>query len=403
MPEQYQKLPFQEAIDFFRQKINLPTERWTDIWEGMHARAFVVAGAMKQDLLTDFRSAIDKAIADGVTLKDFQKDFDSIVQKHGWAYKGGRGWRSRVIYDTNVRQAYNAGRELQMADPALRASRPYGLYRHGDSATPRPLHLSWDDLVLPLGHPWWQTHTPMNGWGCSCKKFSISAEEAELRGLTVSSSPPGDGNYKWVDKVTGEQHTVPNGIDPGFAYNVGDAVWGRQLSEQTMSTWKSSGEKTWVPLTPGNWKTANRPDRIPLEAPVATLGHRAKSVEEVQATLEATLGGPEKVYTVAGQPLLVNAQSLAQHIDINRAEFIPLINEALNDPFEVWLSFEEHQATGKVVLRQHVIKAVDIGKGRGMLVVANAVKGMMETWTFIPISKTRELNKRRRGQLMYGR
>ncbi|MDT8383006.1 MAG: PBECR2 nuclease fold domain-containing protein [Gammaproteobacteria bacterium] len=403
MPEPYEKLPFPEAIDFFRQKLSLPTETWTDIWEGMHARAFVVAGAMKQDLLTDFRSAVDRAITDGVTLDTFRKDFDSIVQKHGWAYKGGRGWRSRVIYDTNVRQAYNAGRELQMADPQLRETRPYGLYRHGDSATPRPLHLSWDGLVLPLDDPWWRTHTPMNGWGCSCKKFSISADEAELRGFKVAPAAPSDGSYEWLDKATGEVHRVPAGIDPGFAYNVGDAAWGRQLSEQAMASWKAQGAKAWAPLTPGGWKTAGRPEHIPLEAPVASLGRRVKSVEDVQAALETALGGPEKVFTVAGQPLLVNAQSLAQHIDANRAEFIPLINETLNDPYEVWLSFDKHQATGKVVLRQRIIKAVDIGKGKGVLVVANAVKGMLEAWTFLPTSDMKYLKQQRRGFLMLGR
>lgn len=34
-------LPFQEQIDFFRAKLNLPTARWDDIWKGAHDRAFV--------------------------------------------------------------------------------------------------------------------------------------------------------------------------------------------------------------------------------------------------------------------------------------------------------------------------------------------------------------------------
>ena len=109
---EYQSLPFRESIQFFRQKLNLPTRAWTDIWEGMHSRAFVVAGAVQTELLTDFRTAIDKAIVDGTTLQEFRKDFDKIVNRHGWSYKGGRGWRSRVIYETNLRTAL-PGRQIQ--------------------------------------------------------------------------------------------------------------------------------------------------------------------------------------------------------------------------------------------------------------------------------------------------
>lgn len=37
-------VPFQEAIDYHRQKIDLPTKGWRDISGRAHDRAFVVAG-----------------------------------------------------------------------------------------------------------------------------------------------------------------------------------------------------------------------------------------------------------------------------------------------------------------------------------------------------------------------
>ena len=36
-------LPFAEQIAFFKQKVNLPTQRWDDL--GAHARGFMLAGA----------------------------------------------------------------------------------------------------------------------------------------------------------------------------------------------------------------------------------------------------------------------------------------------------------------------------------------------------------------------
>ena len=135
------RLPFAEQIAFFREKLNLATAAWTDIWQAQHDRAFVVAGAAHADLVEDLRGAVDRAIAEGTTLADFRRDFDSIVGKHGWSYKGGRTWRTQVIYGTNVRASYAAGRYRQMKEIADR--RPYWRYRHSHaSERPREDHLS---------------------------------------------------------------------------------------------------------------------------------------------------------------------------------------------------------------------------------------------------------------------
>jgi uncharacterized protein with gpF-like domain len=206
-------LPFDEQIAFFRKKLNVPTQKWDDLWKDQHAKGFMIAGAYKADLLTDFRDAVDKAIADGATLEDFRKGFDSIVEKHGWSYKGGRDWRTAVIYNTNVRQAYNAGRWEQLQDPDVKRFYGYLIYRHGDSRVPRPMHLSWNGVTLPADDPWWKTHMPQNGWGCKCKVFAATREEWEAAGAKGSApdSP--------IDPKTGE----PIGIDKGFGYNVGQA------------------------------------------------------------------------------------------------------------------------------------------------------------------------------------
>lgn len=84
-------LPFKEQIDYFRGKVDLPTRAWTDIYSAEHDHAFVVAGAVKLDLLTDLRGAVEKSIANGTTLEQFRKDFDKVVGKHGWQYNGGVG------------------------------------------------------------------------------------------------------------------------------------------------------------------------------------------------------------------------------------------------------------------------------------------------------------------------
>lgn len=218
--------PFPQQVEFFRRKLNVPTAGWTDLWREHHAHGFMVAGAFRADLLEDLRLAVHQAIESGTTLQQFKQQFGAIVDKHGWSHRGGRSWRARVIYDTNVRQSFNAGRWAQLTSADMQKVRPYGMYRHNDkgiSKVPRPLHLSWNGLVLPLSHPWWKSHAPQNGWGCKCGIRALSDRDLARMGKAGPDIAPDDGTYTWVDP-RGTAHQIPNGIDPGFDYNVGEAA-----------------------------------------------------------------------------------------------------------------------------------------------------------------------------------
>lgn len=215
-------LPFAEQVDFFRKKLNLPTAAWDDIWQSAHDRSFVVAGAMKADLLDDLRQAVDKAISSGTTLETFRKDFRQIVAKNGWTgwtgegSEGGFNWRTRVIYETNLRSSYAAGRFAQLSDPRLKVLMPFWRYVHNDSVlSPRPLHKQWGSmrLTLPQEHPFWKTHFPPNGWGCRCR---VTAVRAPKKG---DATEPPDG-WDDLDERTG----APRGIDKGWAYAPGASL-----------------------------------------------------------------------------------------------------------------------------------------------------------------------------------
>ena len=228
------QLPFDEQVEFFRSKLNLPTESWTDIWQSEHDRAFVVAGAMRDELLSDLRGAVDQSIADGTTIETFRREFDSIVEKRGWSYRGERNWRTRVIYETNLRSSYAAGRYQQMQDIAER--RPYWRYRHSDaSEEPRPEHVGWDGLVLRHDDPWWDTHYPPNGWGCKCFVETLGPRDMERLGKSGPDQAP---QIRTRTVTVGTQGPtprtveVPEGIDPGWAYAPGRSVVGRAVRQR---------------------------------------------------------------------------------------------------------------------------------------------------------------------------
>ena len=208
-----------EAIKFMRDKLDVPTSSWTDLWQQQHSVAFTVAGATSDALVRDFHDAVDRAIANGETLDQFRDDFDRIVEDHGWNYNGSRGWRSAVIFDTNVNMAYAAGRWEQIQ--RVKKARPYLMYSHlAGQKNPRPEHEAWDGIILPVDDPWWLTHYPPNGWFCHCSVQSLSEDDLDRYGYTVSDQAPDSPLVPQL--VNGETVMVPEGIDPGFAYRPGE-------------------------------------------------------------------------------------------------------------------------------------------------------------------------------------
>lgn len=200
---------FLEQLEALRIRLQnlVPTESWRDMMGAAHDRAFVVAGAMEIDLLSDLAAAVEDAIKGGLGIDTFRLRFDQIVSESGWDYTGERGWRTRTIYSTNIRTSYSAGRLAQLRDPALQAVAPYWMYRHGGSPEPRPQHLEWDGLTLPADHPWWDTHYTPNGFGCSCYVIAVDRETAERMGGRFEEPPPG-----------------LDGVDEGWDYMPGDSV-----------------------------------------------------------------------------------------------------------------------------------------------------------------------------------
>lgn len=218
-------LPFEEAIRYFRDKANVKTRHWYDVYGAAASRSFWVAGAATDALVEDFRQAIDKAIADGTSLAEFRKDFDNIVARNGWkGWKGeesaaGRAWRTRIIYETNLRAAYSAGRYAALTAPETLEVFPYWQYNHSGSSHPRLEHLSWDGLVLRADDTFWQTNYPPNGWHCGCYVTPVTDADLKRQGKTEPDQSP--ELLPVAQDVGGKRVMVPKGVDAGFEYNPG--------------------------------------------------------------------------------------------------------------------------------------------------------------------------------------
>lgn len=226
-------VPFTEAIDYFRNKKLVTTKSWDEMIGDQHARSFTIAGLTEVDVLNDFHKALSDIRQRGGTLNDFRKAFDEIVARSGWTYKGKRGWRTRVIYQTNNNTAAAAGRWQQIVrrQTSLENREPgetlYLAYRVLDNApNRRPEHQAWKTIILPVGHPWWNTHYPPNGWGCACSVRVYTSRQLERKGLKVTKNPPTINRTERINTRTGEIYPpTPNGIDVGFDHHHGKAQY----------------------------------------------------------------------------------------------------------------------------------------------------------------------------------
>lgn len=215
-PVVYGSLSFEEQIRFFQSKN--PSVDYEAIRRYAHDRAFISAGAHRIDLVRDLFLVIARAIREGMTLEEFRPDYEAVLDHYGWEPDGGRAWRARVIYSTNLRTSYAAGRYAQLQE--VKGRRPYWGYHHSDAVVhPREMHLLWDDLVIHADDPWWQTHYPPNGWGCQCSVIAYNDRDLARMGKDGPDAAPESKEREITYK--GETVTVPEGIDPGWDYAPG--------------------------------------------------------------------------------------------------------------------------------------------------------------------------------------
>lgn len=358
----YGSLPFAEQAEFFRRKLNLPTDGWTDIYTREHDWAFVVAGANRDAIAADFRAAVEKAIAGESTLEDFRKDFDRIVATHGWDYNGGRNWRSRVIYDTNLATSYAAGRWQQLQ------AVPYWQYDHQDWVEhPRPQHVSWDGLVLEKDNPFWQTHFPPNGWGCHCKVRGLWPRDLQRLGKAgPDQAPP----VNLVERTIGQRSAlgprtvhVPEGIDPGFEYAPGSARLRSAIPPETPQG------PDGLPSSSGGPGLPNRRPADPLPPPrtlpasaVLPAGQAPETyVSQFLGAFGATLDAPTIVRDVVGERLVVgkelfqDAEGGWKVLKRGREQYLPLLAQAVLQPDEIWARVEWMHAAGRAVVRRRYV------------------------------------------------
>lgn len=195
------KLAPAEAIKFFEKKGFKITWDWKDTLDDANNRVFQVAKAMKMDVLVDIRQEVEKAIGDGKSFADFQKDLEPRLRARGWWGKRtitrpdgtetvqlGSPHRLKTIYRTNVQSAYNAGRWTGQWENRKR--RPYLMLIDGLIANSRPTHKKQSGSVQPTDSKFWRAPDswyPPNGFNCTGRTRPLTEAQAKARGIKINA------------------------------------------------------------------------------------------------------------------------------------------------------------------------------------------------------------------------
>lgn len=410
--EGFEPVPFTQAIQFFRQKLELPTRAWTDVLRREHDRAFVVAGATKMDFLQDMKGAVQAAIEEGITIREFRRRFDEAVAKRGWPFPDRsdtdayRAWRTRIIYQTNIMTANAAGRHAQMTDPDVLRSRPYWQYRHGGSPDPRVHHLNWDGLVLRASDPWWSAHYPPNGWGCSCFAVTLSGRDLERRGLEVQEAPEVE-TREWTNPNTGKVEQIPQGIDPGWNYTPGRSWVRSQAPAQVTDTWPMEAASGGVSFG-GGPRSLPAPRRLSRDLLMDEGLDESEYLAAFMREFGAAPGDEVFFDDLAGETVIVSdelfrqADGTVKVLKRGRAPYVRVLARTIQEPDEIWVRLEQVGDRWRVARRY--LARFEIGDTRVPLLVA--FEWRTDVWrglTAFAADSERYLESQRRGRRIYWR
>jgi hypothetical protein len=399
------QLPFQEAIDFLKGKVNIPTKRWDDLVRQAQVRAFTVAGMTRDDWLSEIRAAVEKARAEGTGFQEFQKTFNEFVDRTGWQYNSRgeteaerRAWRAAIIYKTNMRVSYMAGRYKQMTDPAVLKYRPYWQYKHSDAIHPRPLHLSWNGLILSADDPWWTVHFPPNGWGCGCDVVGLTERQLQAMGKSGPDKAPTVGGYEATDPRTGQPEIRYPGVDRGWEYNPGKEWLEGVVPTEMREPLAIASPKPAEDLPPLPEARKTKGDLLPAGLSTETYIRRFMGEFDL---LPAEVGYHHD--PSGGIVTISRSMFAAPGTDpsFETGRFALFIADAIKDPDEIWAAWAL-TAQGAPILQRTYLRRFKFGKAGNLLLHFVWTKA---GWQAITAYETSDAawNDARVGALLYRR
>lgn len=182
--EAFLNLPWDEALAYFRNRGIMSERELSTLLKNTTARTKAARKDLLEQIQQRVHGLLDQAIENGTDFRDFAKqiaaDADGLgITNQDPAYL-------QTVFRTNVLGAYGAGRAAAMADPAVKAARPWRQIRTAGDARVGEDHAPLDGLVFEAEGPLADLKSPFR-FGCRCVIVTL----AEWTGPVITQMPAG--------------------------------------------------------------------------------------------------------------------------------------------------------------------------------------------------------------------
>ena len=419
------------AVEYLRSKNVQVSDRWHEVWQQAHARAFTVAGVARDDVLADIQTSLKNALAKGETFAQWRDGLNQTLENRGWIgragvdksgeFHGGKiaPHRLDTIFRTNMQSSYMAGRyEAQRANLA---DRPYWQYVAVLDGRTRPAHRALAGRTFRADDPFWRSFYPPNGFRCRCRVRALSQDQVGTgEGQTPLSESKGKLDTVHVPVNPGRAWRMPVArfeTAPG-KYVTPDVGWSYNPAE-ARALYDPAGFRADAPpgpapspdvvrIAPGQkkWSDYGRPHLrdVPPEQrqPAPPMLGAADSAEAARDVLANALGMSRQqpfrlIETPAGMQVLdyrylAHIVEKRQHL---RERYAHYLIPALERPLEVWRTLYDDATE-----RLRYIGVFDAEKD--VLVVVRINRDGSIVWNLMQ-GTDKALNSARAGRLVWPR
>lgn len=153
-------------------------------------------------------------------------------------------------------------------------------YMQSRAKNKRTEHLKWVGTILPMEHPWWNTHTPPVGWGCECWIRQTRAEATPVPEGYEEEIPEAFQNNHGVtaEPINIEKH--PYVTESSISKNKAEDFVNSQVQKQEYVKQENVG------LDKGELYIHTLADETPENATIGELlantGHKVKLLPDIQ-------------------------------------------------------------------------------------------------------------------------
>lgn len=172
---------FEDAVEWFRQRLPITDELLATLSHSARIRAFRMAGVSELDVVTYVYLSITSALEQGTSFDKWKLGVKGVL---GNTWGSGTASRIETIWRTNSQTAYNRGRWLQLRHRAVRRHRPYRMFDAVLDTKTSDICRPLDGTILDQDHPFWDTHWPPLHHRCRSSVRSLTARQAQRRGIT---------------------------------------------------------------------------------------------------------------------------------------------------------------------------------------------------------------------------